>query len=97
MWSARRLDTSWILRFLFPPLLAESDEDAAIGTSGAGVRLPVVGAGSVLVLSDLTEDAELGETTSSSLGFLEALSGVSERDEPGLERGERLRVEAFIR
>lgn len=30
------------------------------------------------------------------LGFLEALSGVWDRDDPGLESGERLRVEAFF-
>lgn len=30
------------------------------------------------------------------LGFFEALSGVCERDDPGLERGDRLRVEVFF-
>lgn len=84
------------MRFLFPPLPADSEDDAAAGTSGVGVNFPVTGAEFVAVLSDLTADAELGEQTSSSLGFLEALSGVCERDDPGLERGERLRVEAFF-
>lgn len=48
----------------------------------------VSGALSDDVFSDLTEDAELGDWMSSSLGLLETPSGVWERDDSGLDRGE---------
>lgn len=57
------------------------------GTLGTGVSLEVTGALSEAVWSDLTEDAELGDNPSSSLGLLGAPSGVCERDDPGLDRG----------
>lgn len=50
--------------------------------------MDVIGGLSEAVCSDLTEDAELGDCPSSSLGLLEAPSGVCERDDPGLDRGE---------
>lgn len=75
MWSSRWLDTSWIFRFLFPPLPAESVE-VGTGTLGTGVSLEAAGGLSEAVCSDLTEDAELGDCPSSSLGRLEAPSGV---------------------
>lgn len=50
--------------------------------------MEVTGALSEAVWSDLTEDAELGDWPSSSLGLLEDPSGVWQRDDPGLDRGE---------
>lgn len=50
--------------------------EVVTGTLGAGVSLDVTGALSEAVWSDLTDDAELGDCPSSSLGLLEAPSGV---------------------
>lgn len=75
MWSPWWLDIRGILRFRLPPLPADSEE-MVTGTLVTGVDLEVLGALSEATWSDLTEDAELGDWLSSSLGFLEALSGV---------------------
>lgn len=75
MWLSGWLDTSWIFRFLFPPLPVDSFE-VVTGILGTGVSLEVTGALSEAIWSDLTEDAELGDSPSSSLGLFEAPSGV---------------------
>lgn len=49
-----------------------------------------------VVWSDFTEDIKLGDRLSSSLIFLETLSGVCEREEPGLDRGEMVADGLFL-
>lgn len=75
MQSSRWLETSWIFRFLFPPLSVESTE-VVTGTLVTEVSLEVTGALSEAAWFDLSEDTELGDCPSSSLGLLEAPSGV---------------------
>lgn len=63
------------MRFLFPPLLVGSVEVVA-GALGTGVGFKMADSLSEVVRSDLTEDAELGDCPSSSLGLLDTPSGV---------------------
>lgn len=90
-----RLGTNGTFLLRFPSLLPEPDGEVTTGI-GSGDFFPVLAAWSADFTSDLAVGAVPEDSATSSLGFLVGLSGVCERDDPGLERGDRLRVDGFF-